>query len=115
MEENIKAKDKTHAVDESELEAVTGGEVSGGGTHCLFVPVHPVEHNSKKDGVLWVKCGSICYSADTGTCTCHGTEYCINKWHQMEHVGGDIWSPKNILENNHMASSKTVRDSSIPH
>ena len=114
MEENIKAKDKTHAVDESELEAVTGGEVDDEGDLCHFVPTNPVEHNSKKDGVLWVKCGSYC-SHVVGTCMCHGTDFCINKWHQMEHVGGDIWSPKNMLEYNHMASSKAVRDSSIPY
>ena len=115
MEENTKAKDKTHAVDESELEGVTGGEVSAGDAPCFFEPAFPVEHNSKKDGVLWVKCGSFCHGSGTGVCSCHGTGLCINKWHHMDHVGGDIWSPRFMLKNNHMASNKAVRDSSIPH
>jgi len=115
MDGNIKEIDKTRDVDESELEAVTGGEVSKGGDHCFFVPAHPIEHNSKKDGMLWVKCGSECHGYGAGVCSCHGTGFCVNKWHQMDHVGGDIWSPREMLKYNHMASDKAVRDSGIPH
>ena len=115
MDENNKS-----IVGEEDLDTVAGGgkrppPIDPKDKECYFYPGSPVQHNGKQDGVLKVKCSQMtCGGFVSSTCACHGTNRCVNKWHIMEYVGGDIWSPSIINENHHRKSDKAVRDSSIP-
>ena len=112
MEEHEKTKETANIIDESELEAVAGGIYKK--TKCFFVPEHPIQHNGGKDGAVWVKCKSGCMSA-LDYCSCHHENRCINRWHIMDHVGGEVWAARPLHEYNHMAGDKVVKDGSIPH
>jgi len=117
MDENKKTKEPPKVLDESELEAVAGGSHS---VNCYFVPEHPIQHNGGEDGEVSVKCGSRCavFEFRLVYCSCHG-EYgrfrCIDKWHIVDHVAGEVWAASPLYEYNHMAGDKVIKDGSIPH
>jgi len=87
---------------ESELEEVAGGASST----CRFVPEVPTKH-TVDGGTVWVKCSSSCGVSDWG-CSCRGKRTCIERWHEMEKISGNIYSPFNVAEFNHAAGDKAV-------
>jgi len=116
MSKKIESKDEAQIIGESELEAVSGGEIDHTGkgtTDCHFVPDNPPQHNGGKDGHVWVKCASS-GNWNCMMCTCWKCSQCVNSWHKMEHIMGTIWVPSPSGACNHSNSDKAVRDSSLP-
>ena len=115
MSKNIESKEEAQVVGESELEAVSGGEVDDRAQpppDCNFVPENPPQHNGGKDGHVWVKCASS-GAWNCVNCSCWKTSRCVNSWHEMQYLIGSIWVPSYYSHNNHEASDKAIRDSSL--
>ena len=117
MSKNIESKDEAQVVGESELEAVSGGEVDAGDPRkCYFVPENPPQHNGGQDGHVWAVCATRSSSPTGGRCigcSCWKESNCVNGWHEMQYLTGSIWVPSYYDHNNHTASDKAIRDSSL--
>ena len=97
-------------IGESELESVTGGNDDK--RKCFFVPEKPTKHTYGGDARLRVKCSSSC--GIPGSCVCEHTDRCINRFHLMERLVGEIYVPKPVDKYNHERGDKAVRDLKLP-
>jgi len=96
-------------LDESDLDAVAGGI---GQNDCKFIPDVPTKHKII-DKKVWVKCCKSAYFC-VGKCWCYGTRECIDAWHKMERVVGNVWAPTPAFEKGHTETRCAVRDLNIP-
>jgi hypothetical protein len=108
MEENKNQQGET--LNEEQLEDVAGG-IFGISLKCYFEPQVPTE-SKVENGKVFAKCKSNCFGGLAGLeyCNCHGRDAeCVDKWHVVEHLAGDIWvpSPRNLR--NHSGERKAVR------
>ena len=105
MDEN--KNQQTDALNENQLEVVTGG-IFGVDPNCYFEPQVSVE-SKVENGKVFVKCKSNCIG-DMKYCNCHGKDaQCVEKWHVVEHFAGDIWLPSPRGERNHSGARKAIR------
>ena len=97
-------------INEEELEDVAGGDVgvlSADGS-CWFEPEQPVQHKISNINI-YVRCKSRCLSY----CQCNNTERCVDRWHIIERVTGNIWAPSPIEKYNHKGTRKAIIISDI--
>jgi len=99
-------------LDESELEAVAGGEEEDIDAYCCnFRPFVPTKHKVSGSQV-WVKCTK---PQCTG-CLCRSSARCKSEYHLMEKVVGTVWGPYPLDEliYRHQNQNKAVRDLTDP-
>jgi len=97
-------------ITEGILEEVTGGGIPiGNGRNCFFEPTNPVKHEIR-GGVLRAACKSIC-AAPPGfdvSCSCRGTDRCIDRWHTIEKFNGTTYVASPQGQFNHNEQRKWV-------
>jgi len=87
-------------IDESELDAVTGGLAVG---TCYFVAEYPIKHKIE-NGTVLIRCRTHILR-----CKCGGTERCVDNYHKMHKLAPKLWSPAPVTLYNHDTQDKAVR------
>jgi len=86
-----------------ELDGVTGGTDTG--ANCWFEPQVPTVITGEGDRRR-VRCKSTC----NARCSCHGTNYCIDRMHLIENTAPEareLW-PAPRGRNNHSENRKRI-------
>jgi len=113
MEENKELiESKNNELNEDQLDEVAGGDVGvmGEDDACWFEPEQPIKH-SEANGTIYVKCKSRC----NRLCGCHGSMYCVDRWHlaEQDKIIMNKWYPlpKNMY--NHSGIRKIIEPLNI--
>ena len=95
--QELEEKKKQRELSEEQLEGVAGGGDENG-DRCYFTPTekqHTAPVPGKGFDITWAECKSWCVGVFYD-CSCHkamaeGEAICVNKWHQLQSGGPDLW------------------------
>ena len=94
-------------IPEGTLEEVTGGTGFINGRNCFFEPTNPVKYEIRGRG-LCALCKSICQGIIEISCSCRGTNRCVDRWHIIEQLSLSTYIASPPKEFNHGEQRKWV-------
>ena len=103
----MEKKHQAEALSEEQLQDVAGGSLLGNSADCWFEAHTPYAYSTKNNKVV-AKCKSRCRDGLI-SCSCRGDNTrCVDNWHVVENLVGEIWVPFSRDERNHTGDRKAM-------